>query len=462
MEYWNNLAPMALLLACLAVQPAQCAQGDESTPVVTQPSSLAESVGVPLPYVPEEVSSEEVSSEETLPLSMGLSLATVEELALANHPAIAQAQARLRALDGKWKQVGLAPNPTVGYLASEIGADGSAGQQGGFAGQQFITAKKLQRNRAIVCAEIAASEQELATIVQRVRTDVRLGYYQALLAQQRRRFSADLVRIADEATKTSQSLIEAEEIPLAGLLQTELQLENAKLLERTSRNGYDQAWRQLQTLVGSEVLVQQPLEGDVGQLPDLLSYEEQLLQVQIASPELASAMAQVERSRRVLHRECVEAVPNVSAQVSVQHDDSNGDTLTGVQISVPLPLWNRNQGGICRARAEVTQAARNVDRVEKNLQRRLVNAFREFSDARITAQTYADQILTRSERTLELVRQGYAQGEVGYLDFLTAQRIYSQTHLAYLDALSKLWNSYLRIEGLLLDGSFEANSPLSS
>jgi len=51
------------------------------------------------------------------------------------------------------------------------------------------------------------------------------------------------------------------------------------------------------------------------------------------------------------------------------------------------------------------------------------------------------------------VQQGYAQGEVGYLDVLTAQRTFSQTNLAYLDALGSLWQSYVKIDGLLLDGS---------
>jgi cobalt-zinc-cadmium efflux system outer membrane protein len=101
----------------------------------------------------------------------------------------------------------------------------------------------------------------------------------------------------------------------------------------------------------------------------------------------------------------------------------------------------------------VTQAARNVDRVERHLQQRLVDAFRQYSDARLTAETYADQILSRAAQTLELVRQGYAEGEVGYLDLLTAQRTFSQTHLAYLDALGALWQSYLRIDGLLLENS---------
>jgi len=96
---------------------------------------------------------------------------------------------------------------------------------------------------------------------------------------------------------------------------------------------------------------------------------------------------------------------------------------------------------------------RNIDRVELNLKRRLADIFRQYSDAHITATSYATDILPRAQRTFDLVQQGYAQGEVGYLDLLAAQQTFSQTNLAYLDALSSLWESYVQIDGLLLDGS---------
>jgi len=96
---------------------------------------------------------------------------------------------------------------------------------------------------------------------------------------------------------------------------------------------------------------------------------------------------------------------------------------------------------------------RNVERVELRLNQRLADTFRQYSDAHITATTYATDILPRAQRTFELVQRGYTQGEVGYLDLLAAQRTFSQTNLAYLDALGSLWQSYLQIEGLLLNGS---------
>ncbi len=384
-----------------------------------------------------------------------LSLATLESMALSSNPAISQAAARVRALRGRWVQVGLAPNPTAGYTSSDVGNEGSSGQQGGFVGQEFVTANKLGRNRAVAAAEISRAEQLLVAAQRRVQTDVRQAYYDALVAQKRVDLTEEIVRLTSESVDASKSLLEANEIAVAALLQTEIVEQNALIVQQTATNRLAQAWRQLSAVIGGTQLPIQPLEGDPSQLPGLPAWEEQLLRLQSESPEVASAVAGIERARRALNRACVEAVPNVTTQVSVQYDDLTEDTIAGVQIGMPLPIWNRNQGGIRQAQAEVTESIRNLERVELNLNRRLADAFRQYSDAYVSARAYSADILPRSERTLSLVQAAYAQGEIGYLDLLAAQRAYSQTNLAYLDAIQSLWRSHLLIDGLMLEGSLE-------
>ncbi|TWT86711.1 Cobalt-zinc-cadmium resistance protein CzcC precursor [Pseudobythopirellula maris] len=396
---------------------------------------------------------EELLPPLRLPDTVGLTLAAIEQMAFANNPAIAQSEARIRALRGKWVQAGLPPNPTAGYTGGEIGNDGGAGQNGLYVGQNFITAHKLQRDRAVVAAEIDKAEQDLVSSRRRVQTDAQRAYYEALLAQKRVELAEELGRIADEAVSSSQSLVDAEEIPLAGLLQTEVQQQNTRVLLRTSENGRYRAWRNLTAVIGGADLPIQPLVGDVGQLPVSLEWTEQLSRLKQQSPEIAAAFANVDRARRALDRASVEAVPNVSTQFSVQYDDGTGDTIAGVQVGMPIPLWNRNQGGIRQAQAEVTEALRNAARVELDLNQRLADVFQQYADAQVTAETYSSDILPRSQRTLDLVQKGYQQGEVGYLDLLTAQQTFSQANLAYLDAVGDLWQSYVRIEGLLLEGS---------
>jgi outer membrane protein, heavy metal efflux system len=397
---------------------------------------------------------------EPLPLGTAtqsdmLSADELVQLALSSNPAIAQTEARVAALRGRWVQVGLPPNPTAGYMGSEIGNDDQAGQQGGFIGQEFITGGKLRLNRAVLAQEIQQAEQRLAAMRLRVETDVRRAYYAALIAQRRIELAEELMRVSSQATEASQKLLQAEEIPRVGLLQTQVEQQSFAILLQTAGNEQNAAWRQLSAVVGSELLPR-PLAGDISQLPAMLDWCEQLLRVTTTSPEVSAAMAEVARAQMALRRARVEPIPDVTTQVSVQYDHGTEDTFASVQVGIPLPVWNRNQGGIWQAQAQVAEARRNAQRVELDIKRRLAVAYQQYADARAQSEIYATQILPKAQETYELVQRGYRLGELGYLDLLTAQRTYSQTSLAYLDALAALWESSAEIDGLLLSGSLGA------
>lgn len=367
------------------------------------------------PVLVEDPSLDDLVEPSSMARPQGSSIEGAVAAALANNPAVQQAEARLRALRGKWVQVGLPLNPIVGYTASEIGSRGSAGQQGAYVGQTFITAGKRQKSRDVTSAEIGRAEQSLAATIQRVRTDVRQRYYEVLMAQRRIKLSNGLVRLTTEAAEASESLVEAEELAMAGMLQTEIQRRNATVLATTSTNELDCAWRQLENLVGPDVFARQPIVGELELLPQRQPFEAELERVRSLSPEVATAIADVERARRGLTLAHAQARPNLSTQVTLQKDDGSGDTLTGVQIGGPLPVWNRNQGGVRQAEADVTEAMRNVKRVEQDLERRLADAYRRYANSRATVEAYSAEILPKSQETLELVQQGYQHGEVGYL-----------------------------------------------
>ena len=206
-------------------------------------------------------------------------------------------------------------------------------------------------------------------------------------------------------------------------------------------------------MVGDVEMPPQKLAGDPKILPPELDWECTLARITTLSPEMAAAVAELSRSRRSLNRAYAEPIPVLITQFMVQHVNCTDDTISGIQVGIPLPLWNKNQGGIRQAQAEISVASQNIDRVALDLKSRLATTFRDYSSARSQAEMYSTKILPRAEQTFGLVRLGYSQGEVGYLDLLSAQRIYTQTNLAYLDALDSLWRNHVKIDGLLLTDS---------
>ena len=127
---------------------------------------------------------------------------------------------------------------------------------------------------------------------------------------------------------------------------------------------------------------------------------------------------------------------------------------------MPIPWLNRNQGGIREAEADLVAAEHGVAKVELRLQRRLAGVYQRYAVARNQVEDYsrADGILDNYRKTLELVQKGYEGGEIAYLDLLTAQTTFSQTNLAYIEALGELWAAAVEIEGLLLKDSLEAGT----
>src|SRR5574340_584936 len=102
-----------------------------------------------------------------------LTLEQIDQFALANNPTLVQAMMRIEAAQGKCVQVGLRPNPTMGYQGEEMGSLGTAGQQGAFVAQEFVTAGKLQLRRAVVAQEVVEAEHGAQAQRQRVLNDVR-------------------------------------------------------------------------------------------------------------------------------------------------------------------------------------------------------------------------------------------------------------------------------------------------
>ncbi len=388
----------------------------------------------------------------------GLTLSDLEQMALQNNPSLSRAQARVRAAQGVWQQVGLYPNPVAGYAAEEMGDDGTAGKQGGFIGQEFVTGGKLRLNRQVACQEVSRLQQELAAQQFRVLTDVRTSFYDVLVAQRTIELADRLVKIAEEEVRAAEALLKAKEASRVDLLQARVEANTTRILLENAQNRHQGAWRRLAAVVGMPEMAPEQLAGDVEEIGPALRWEDALSRVLSESPELAAAAAEVQAAQWAAQRARVEWIPNVGVQATVQHNNASGYDVAGVQVALPLPLFNRNQGNIVAADSQLVAAQRNVERVRLSLQSRLAEVFRRYASARQQVEKYRGTILPDAKETLDLVASGYQQGEFSYLNLLIAQRTYFQSNLAYLESLLQLKSAQVQIEGLLLNESLSDSS----
>ncbi|MEZ6110683.1 MAG: TolC family protein [Pirellulaceae bacterium] len=387
---------------------------------------------------------------------------TLEELqgiALGNNPTLAEARALVEAARGKWVQAGLPPNFWLGYSGQQLGSSGQAEQQGVYIAQEIVRGHKLQLSRAVASGEINRLQQQWAAQEQRVLTDVRIAYYDVLIAQRRMEITAQLRDIASKAVQTVEALKRGQEASQLDVFRAQVELQSAALLLKTADNALTASWTRLTAVLGAPTLVQRPVVGSLDGEFARLDIASQMQRILAESPEIAAAAAEIERSRWAIARARAEAVPNVEVQGIVQHDNATGSSNGNLQVALPIPLWNRNQGGVRQARAELSAAERALNRTELSLQQRLASAYQQYANARNQVQDYSrpDGILDTARRSLELVNSGYRAGELNFLDLLTAQRTNSQTNLAYIEALGELWTAIAEIDGLLLKDSLNAS-----
>ena len=192
-------------------------------------------------------------------------------------------------------------------------------------------------------------------------------------------------------------------------------------------------------------------------LPVEISFAESLARMQASSPEIAAAAMRVERAAAALQRARVQSAPNVNFEGLVNWQDNGigGKPDGGVRVTMPVPIFDRNQGAIRQAEQELAAARRALSQLELDLQSRLAPTFEQFLNARNQVQRYRELLLPAAEESLELTRQLYASGESNYIGLLTAQRTFAQTHWNYFDALRTLRTTEAQIEGFLLQGSLQ-------
>lgn len=394
-----------------------------------------------------------------LPLAVEseLTLAQLENMALASNPSLAEARALVSAARGKWFQVGLPPNTLVGYSGQQLGSGGAAEQHGLFIGQEFIRGGKLCLDRAVVALEVRKADHQRAVQQQRVLTDIRLAYYRVLVAELRDEKAGQLVKIAQKAVEQATALLELKEVSKADVMRARIELQKAQLMLKNAGNRYIGAWIRLIAVAGVPDLQPRPLAGDVEQTIQDIDPDDVMARLLSESPEMAVAVSEVDRARRVVARARAEPIPNVDLEAIIQSDNGTGSSNANLQVSIPIPWLNRNQGGIRQARAEVVAAERAVERLELAFKQRLATVYQRYANARNQVEDYSrqDGILAHSESTLEFVRDGYQNGDLNYLDLIAGQRMFSEVNLAYIEALGQLWAATVEIDGLLLKGSLD-------
>ena len=385
----------------------------------------------------------------------GLTLESLEQLALQNNPSIRQASAAASRAAGIRTQVGLKPNPSIGYFGEEIGNDSAAGLHGAFVSQTFVRGDKLAWNRTVIGHDVQAARWQAEVQRFRVRNDIRIQFYEALGAQKRLEIARQFREVAEKGVEISEELVRIKEGARPDVLQSEVQLSEVELAIQQAEYEFTAAWNELVAVAGTPELAPTTLIGDLDGPTSDRDIEGTYAQLVAESPVLAAACAKVRRARANLQRQRAQPIPNLNAQIGAGYDDGTGDEFANVQLSVPIPVHNANQGNIRAAYAEYCAATQNVNRLKMQMRRDLAQAMRGFQVAQASVRQHETSILPKVGETLELMQKAQEAGEFDFLRVLIARRAYFDANLKYVVAKTQLAQANAKIDGLLLTGGLD-------
>ncbi|HVC93068.1 MAG TPA: TolC family protein [Pirellulales bacterium] len=407
--------------------------------------AVPESIRVPLePSTPWREEGDQRVSE-------GWNLERLTNLALDDHPVLRRARSRVAEARGKALQAGLWANPRWDTNNPQVlGVGNQNAYNAGFQTEVPVKGKKRLDREA---AQRLVREAEYGALSDRydVLQAVRRQFYAALAQQRRVAVSQELVRIATGARDAAQTMFKAGLVAETDvlLLTLELQKTETELLEaRTLLIGRR---RQLAAAVARPDLPLGDLTGDLAGSPPRFDDRDVYQFVATQNVDVLSAETEVARTRILLRRAQVEPYPNLYSGPSQQwgvpsHSPNN---QFWYNFAFNITLWDRNQGNVRAAEANIVDATATVPATQNKLIKQAADALGRHRAALQGAERIRLNVLPTARRNQELVQRGYREGLLPVAQVFQAQRALFQANLDYINALDDVWSSAAELGNLL-------------
>ncbi len=377
-----------------------------------------------------------------------LTLERATRLAIANSPVVGLARAGVDRAAGLAVQAGLYPNPVQNSgNPNQLGGNNSL-YSVGFS-QEVVRAGKIDLNRS--AAEQGLRQAQLDFVRQEfeVLTSVRQQFFTLLATQQRVKTLTDLEKIARQSEDVAIRLQKADQANRTDVLQFRVELRRIEVSLRSAEFARVGAAQQLATLIGLPNLQIDGVIGDLSlSLPNFNdpNIREQLL---ARSSLVESARVDIARTQFLLRRAEVEPIPNLTVNTGYQYAPSGTHSQALIGLYFVMPIWDRNQGNIRAANANVRNSVAQLSVVQNDLLRQLAGSLAHYRSAAISVETYEKGILPDVRETLELVRRSYEVEQFNFLRVLQTQRSVVETNIEYINALQERLNAAATIAGLL-------------
>jgi cobalt-zinc-cadmium efflux system outer membrane protein len=374
-------------------------------------------------------------------------------LALMHNPELGAFSWEVRAAEARTLQASLLPNPEIEVEVEEVGGSGG---RSGFDGAETtiqlgqlieLAGKPAKRKRvASLESELAAWDYEAMRLD--VLTGVAFAFVQVLGMQERLALTEELVQLSEGVLGAVSQRVEAGKDSPVEKTRAQVALAAARIEWKQAQRRLVSARRQLAATWGSTSLVFEEVAGQLDATSPIPS-ERDLTGLVKQNPDLARWAEEIERRRASLELERANAVPDPTIFGGMRRFNEGDDTAVVFGLSIPMPVSNRNQGGILEAKYNLVKAEKQRDAVEANVYATLADAYEALSSAFVEVADIKKELLPGAQSAFEAAMQGYQGGKFDYLMVLDAQRTFFQTRARYIESLAAYHSARAYVERLI-------------
>jgi len=401
------------------------------------------------PAKPKETPDVPEITEPTGPITLRQALA----LALMHNPELRAFSWEVRASEARRLQASLLPNPEMEVEVEEVGG---TGERSGFDGAETtiqlgqlieLAGKRPKRERvAALESNLAGWDYEAKRLD--VLTEVALAFVGVLAAQERLTLAEELVRLSEKVMDTVAQRVEAGKDSPVEKTKAQVALAGARIEQKRAQRRLVSARKQLAATWGG---ISPAFEGVSGQLDITfpIPSEAELRGLLEQNPDLARWAVEMESRRAALELEKANAITDPTIFGGMRRFNETDDTAVVFGLSIPVAVFNRNQGRILEAKYNIARAREQRGAVEANLYATLADTYQALSSAFIEVTDLKNEVLPGAESAFDAARRGYSEGKFDYLMVLDAQRTFFYSRARYIESLAAYHGAKADVERLI-------------
>lgn len=274
------------------------------------------------------------------------------------------------------------------------------------------------------------------------------AFIDVLVAQENLRITMEKEKLAAQVYATSKERVLAGRVSPMEQVTAEIKKSNAGLDVQKAKDELMIARTNLSAMWGSPAADFKTAMGTFDQIQSIPSFEALAASIE-NSPMIKAKLSEIKIAETSLDLEKRNRIPDIFLSGGVRKTDESDDVIYVMGLSLPLPLFDRNQAGVRQAAAEVSQQTAALSAEKNRLTKDLKIAYQTLKTAHKQVNTIKTDILPSAQRVLDAVKEGYQEGEFGFLEMLEAQSTLYESHDSYVQSLGQYHHAVIDLEKLL-------------